>query len=360
MAYNWDAINAQAMQGLKPQQPGIGQQLAQSAASKLASQQVGQLAGTALGGPVGGAVGSAAGELAGPLASQLVGSLFNKGGPVYKKFGGVLGAREELPSGFEEVDYFKEYDPKQAKDIWRNHPGVPNKKAATEFLKRALDAKSEKDVQNVAKWFPGGLGQIYKGQETGNALQRFLDKRDLGNKYGQQVYSDSPYVSHNPYDKQSLNFPKHIQDEYREYTSKFRDANPYKGENKSGSIFEELVKGPRPMDFGKWREQHGYHVNMNNGGEVPGKKKSIWGKIADKVSSDFARRKSLFGEGKRPKTQYKAIGGMTPGPLGMSDMQVLGKPKDVSKVKIKKNDGVNTEEVELNYHAPLAPKNKGE
>ena len=173
MAYNWDAINAQAMQGLKPQQPGIGQQLAQKAAGKIAAQQVGQLAGTALGGPVGGAVGSAAGELAGPLASQLVGSLFKDGGKAKKK-------------------------------------------------------------------------------------------------------------------------------------------------------------------------------------------QSIWGQLANKVSSDFARRKQLLGKGKPYQPKYRNIGGMTPGPLGFSDMIIAGKGKDVSSVKIKKNMGDMGEEVELNYHPPLAPKPKGE
>lgn len=63
-----------------------------------------------------------------------------------------------------------------------------------------------------------------------------------------------------------------------------------------------------------------------------------------------------FNKGGAVKPAYMNIGGLTKGPLGMSDMSVLGKPKDVSKVKIKKNDGVNTEEVELSYHAPLAPK----
>ena len=98
---------------------------------------------------------------------------------------------------------------------------------------------------------------------------------------------------------------------------------------------------------------------FDEGGKAK-KKQSIWGQLANKVSSDFAKRKSLFGEGKPYKPKYKAVGGMTPGPLGMGDMIIAGKGKDVSAVKIKKAMGDMSEEVELNYHPPLAPKPKGE
>jgi len=97
---------------------------------------------------------------------------------------------------------------------------------------------------------------------------------------------------------------------------------------------------------------------FDEGGKAK-KKKSIWSQLADKVSKDFGNRKSLFGGGK-PQPKYKAIGGMTPGPLGFSDMIIAGTGKDVSSVKIKKNMGDMGEEVELNYHPPLAPKPKGE
>ena len=98
---------------------------------------------------------------------------------------------------------------------------------------------------------------------------------------------------------------------------------------------------------------------FDEGGKAK-KKKSIWGQISDKVSSDFARRKQLFGKGKPYQPKYRNIGGMTPGPLGFSDMIIAGKGKDVSSVKIKKNMGDMGEEVELNYHPPLAAKPKGE
>ena len=100
---------------------------------------------------------------------------------------------------------------------------------------------------------------------------------------------------------------------------------------------------------------------FDGGGNVGKKKKSIWGRVTDKVKSDFARRSQLFGKGKPYKPKYKAIGGMTPGPLGLPDMVIAGKGKDISAVKIKKAMGDQSEEVELNYHPPLAPKpNTGE
>ena len=100
---------------------------------------------------------------------------------------------------------------------------------------------------------------------------------------------------------------------------------------------------------------------FDKGGKV-NKKESIWDKITSKIAGDFNSRSKLFGN-KQPKQmpKYKAIGGMTPGPLGLPDMVVAGKGKDISAVKMKKAMGDMSEEVELNYHPPLAPKeNKGE
>ena len=94
---------------------------------------------------------------------------------------------------------------------------------------------------------------------------------------------------------------------------------------------------------------------FDEGGKAK-KSKSIWGQLKSKVSSDFERRKQLFGKGKPYKPKYRAIGGMTPGPLGISDMVMAGKGKDVSAVKMKKGIGDMTEEFELNYHSPLNPK----
>jgi len=97
---------------------------------------------------------------------------------------------------------------------------------------------------------------------------------------------------------------------------------------------------------------------FKDGGKAK-KKQSIWSQLASKVSGDFNKRSSLLG-GKPKAPKYRAVGGMTPGPLGMSDMIIAGKGKDVSAVKIKKAMGDMSEEVELNYHQPLAPKPNGE
>ena len=53
---------------------------------------------------------------------------------------------------------------------------------------------------------------------------------------------------------------------------------------------------------------------------------------------------------------YQNMGGLTPGPLGMSDMLQAGKGKDVSKVSYKKTGGDVTDVMEISYHAPLAAK----
>ena len=138
----------------------------------------------------------------------------------------------------------------------------------------------------------------------------------------------------------------------------------------SARIAEESAKNAGPNSSEYWKAR-GYsdeealekimeHMGFEEGGPVPKEKKEVgfWKGFKDKVVGDFEKRKQLFGEGKPYKPQYKNIGGYTKGPLGMSDMQVAGKPKDVSKVKIKKSKGDMSEEVELNYHAPLADKPK--
>ena len=64
------------------------------------------------------------------------------------------------------------------------------------------------------------------------------------------------------------------------------------------------------------------------------------------------------GGGGVPKPIYQRMGGMTPGPLGMSDMLEAGKGKDVAKVVYKKKGGDIEDQVEIAYHAPLAAKPK--
>ena len=97
---------------------------------------------------------------------------------------------------------------------------------------------------------------------------------------------------------------------------------------------------------------------FDKGGEVPSKKKGIWDSIkgaAKHAWKNDNRPGDRWAENNQ-KPQYKEIGGMTKGPLGMSDMLAAGKNKDISKVKLKKTKGDLSEEMEYSYHPPLAAK----
>ncbi len=108
-------------------------------------------------------------------------------------------------------------------------------------------------------------------------------------------------------------------------------------------------------------------MHYDKGGSTKG---SIWDSV--KKAASYAWKNDNLRDSSHPwakvgtdtikttKPAYKAIGGMTSGPLGMSDALMAGKDKAISKVKIKKNKGDMSEEVEFNYHAPLAPKPTGE
>ena len=113
--------------------------------------------------------------------------------------------------------------------------------------------------------------------------------------------------------------------------------------------------------------------SFDKGGKVPsGKKSSIWDSVKKAASYAWKNdnlkdpKHSWSHVGQNAKTLnkggpvYKEIGGMTKGPLGMSDMLMAGKDKDISKVKMKKTKGDMSEEMEYSYHAPLAAKPKGE
>ena len=56
---------------------------------------------------------------------------------------------------------------------------------------------------------------------------------------------------------------------------------------------------------------------------------------------------------------YGPIAGMTPGPLGMSDLIAAGKDKDIAKVTYKKSGGDVSQQVDIAYHNPLQPKPAG-
>ena len=82
--------------------------------------------------------------------------------------------------------------------------------------------------------------------------------------------------------------------------------------------------------------------------------------LANKVPPPVRRAKGGpigMSSGMSPDVGMKGpIAGMTPGPLGMSDMLAAGKGKDISKVTYKKTGGKVTQQVDIAYHAPLAAK----
>ena len=61
---------------------------------------------------------------------------------------------------------------------------------------------------------------------------------------------------------------------------------------------------------------------------------------------------SVFNKG--GMVEYKEMGGMVGGPLGMKDMQSIGRSEDISKVKMKSAGKDQSHEVEVSYHAPLS------
>ena len=99
---------------------------------------------------------------------------------------------------------------------------------------------------------------------------------------------------------------------------------------------------------------------FSGGGEAGKKKSSIWDKARSAAAHAWKNDNLAKSEGrwKNAKPKYKAIGGMTTGPLGMPDMVIAGKDKSISAVKMKKAMGDMIEEVEVNYHPPLAAKPK--
>nr|MCH9736774.1 hypothetical protein [Actinomycetes bacterium] len=122
----------------------------------------------------------------------------------------------------------------------------------------------------------------------------------------------------------------------------------------SAKIADESAKNAGKNSSEYWRAQGMTDENaimdkvlehMDKGGDVKDKK-SIWGTI----KSQFANRASTL-QGKKP--EYKEMGGMTPGPLGMTDLQKIGSDEAVSKAILKKKGKDVEDHIELNYHAPL-------
>ena len=308
MAYNWNAIQA----GARPAQqgPGLGQQFAEKAATKIATDQVAKLglgaAGTAIGGPLGGAAGSALGELAGPLAGKLAGSLFMEGGPVYLAGGGQ-----------------KRFDP--------NDPAI----IALLAKLQGLHFQPPGDLKKNATELLEGTGAKIE-DSAGGGLNITPSEGSA-----QEEVKPAPVVS--PRSKSSAQWDIPL-------GSGFLGADW----STSGS-YSDMDRGKDPWSAGikgTW--------SFNKGGDVPSN--SIWDSVK-KAASYAWKNDNKPGDRwaeKNKKPQYKAIGGMTPGPLGMSDMMVAGKDKSISKVKLKKAKGDMSEEMEYSYHPPLAAKPTGE
>ena len=122
----------------------------------------------------------------------------------------------------------------------------------------------------------------------------------------------------------------------------------------AGSYFDEGGKVPwwkkAWKNDGAKKKQEAAKKRFENKGEGVDKG-SI---IASLLSAGF------FQGGGSVKPMYQRMGGMTPGPLGMSDMLAAGKGKDISKVVYKKKGGDIEDTVEIGYHAPLAAKPSGD
>ena len=151
------------------------------------------------------------------------------------------------------------------------------------------------------------------------------------------------------------------------------------GQSKEGLMQARQMGALTQEEFLKAMQHAGY---LNEGGQVPWWKK-VWKNDALKSDSgDKYRVEHLKNKKKQPPVSkgdvgsvigsllsagffknggqvmpaYQRMGGMTPGPLGMSDMLAAGKDKDISKVVYKKKGGDIEDTVEIGYHAPLAAK----
>lgn len=126
-----------------------------------------------------------------------------------------------------------------------------------------------------------------------------------------------------------------------------------------------MPQGHIMPDSAHYQEGGQIHIKKGNEGKFTAKAKA-----AGMGVQEYAR-KVLASDSASPATKKQAnfarnaakwhntggpITGMTPGPLGMSDMLAAGKGKDVSKVTYKKKGGKMEEQVDIAYHAPLAPK----
>ena len=119
-----------------------------------------------------------------------------------------------------------------------------------------------------------------------------------------------------------------------------------KGGEAKPSIWSKIWKNDnlKSPDKDKFRAQH-----LKSKGSKPVTSEGDVGSvIASLLSAGF------FQKGGQVMPSYEKMGGMTPGPLGMSDMLAAGKDKSISKVTYKKKGGDIEDQVEIAYHAPLS------
>ena len=279
------------------QQPGVGQQLAEKAATKLAADQVAKLGLQAAGTAAGGPLGGAVAGAAGDLVAPLAGQLV---GQLFNKGGAVHLQGGGLPAGI------------------------------TPELAALINAFNIGNAQR----------QIDQGHATG--------------------YGDAPEQIKKPklYDIPEKKKKAAVQSPRAKSRAQWNIplGKLFGGEWSTQGHYADMDQGKDPwgaMLKGTWK--------FNQGGNVPGwwdKAKSAVSKAASHAWKNDNLKK---GEGRwsgATKPQYKEIGGLTKGPLGMSDLAMAGKDKAISKVKMKKSKGDMSEEVEYNYHPPLAAKPK--
>ncbi len=343
------------------QKPGLGGQLAGKAAGKLVTDQIAKqglvAAGTAAGGPLGGALAGAGAELAGPLAGQLVGNLFNKGGAVHLNAGGFgdwYGDQAFMsdPTAIRLLQATQNAGRNLVKDTRGANAGQPTENKHAGVAAQQARAQMNHVLGNYYKHFKAKQGEAPVApapeapKKEAPVVEAPVVEAPLAPAYVAPNVNQGGKSSGG---SGSWNIP---------LGSGFLGADwSTQGDYASGTDFNDGSKSEDSWNAGikgTWK--------FNKGGEVPSEKGSIWDKVKSAASYAWKNDNKpgdRWAE-KNTKPQYKAIGGMTSGPLGMSDALAAGKNKDISKVKIKKNKGDMSEEVEFNYHAPLAPKPSGE
>ena len=277
------------------QGPGIGEQFAKKAATNIAAKEAAKLGLGAAGTAIGGPLGGAAGTALGELAGPLAGDLV---GSLFNKGGPV-----HMQGGGQSPAV------QAAIDAWLNRGR--NAGSLSNILTNA-DVEHKKWGKDGAKIATGSNEQAVKkapAPKTPTTRGTAAWDIPLGELLGATISTQGGYTD-------------------------MRGADD------------------------AWNTGLKASWSFEEGGSVGGKKSSIWDsvkKAAKHAWKNDNRPGDRWAE-KNQKPQYKSIGGMTKGPLGMTDMLAAGKDKDISKVKMKKTKGDMSEEMEYSYHPPLAAK----